>query len=310
MPRRAPGHPRRLPALDDGKGPTQHLPMSEILVGEGYLSREPGPRLFYRTWRGSAERGRVVLVHGLGEHSGRYDEFGRFLAGRGFPTLAFDLRGFGKSEGTRGHIDSWSDYLSDLELALSAESFATSRQTFLVAHSMGGLVAFDYLAQRSSRLSGIVATSPLCGVAARVPAWKDSLGRVAARLVPRLTMRTGIGPELLTHDPGKIREYNADRLICEKATARWYVEMRSALERIHANAHRITIPFLVVHAGADRVTDPEASRRFLELVPSADKEFRLRPGCYHEVLNETDREALFDEIARWLETRSALVATP
>ncbi|MBI4618157.1 MAG: alpha/beta hydrolase [Planctomycetes bacterium] len=261
------------------------------------------PDLFCRHWTPAQSKGTVAIVHGLGEHSGRYDEVATFLASRGFFATAYDQRGFGKSGGPRAHVPAWGEYAGDLGRFL--ETVQPDRSpVFLLAHSMGGLVAFDFLETGSCpKVRGIVATSPLLGVAVRVPAWKGVLGRVASRLLPRLSLPTEVQPTDLTHDPAKIAEYEADGLIHEKATARWYTEMLAALVRVHANASRIQVPSLVIHAGADRVTDPEASRRFVERIGHPDREFRRREGEFHEVLNETNRAGLYEEIADWFLAR-------
>ena len=222
--------------------------------------------------------------------------------------LAPDLRGFGRSEGARAFVSRWDEYRLDLLAVASSGLLDANRPLFLLCHSMGGLIGFDLVEQGGHPFGAIVATSPLLGVKVPVPAWKEALGRVASALHPRLDLATDVRPGNLTHDPVKIAEYVADPLIHQRATARWYTEMTRTLARVVGDAGRIAIPSLVVHGGADPVTDPDASRRFVERIGHADREYRSRPGEYHEVLNEVARGDLFAELAAWY--RHRLVPEP
>ena len=288
--------------------------MTDLAPREGTFARPGQPELFTRTWSGPDPSHGLVIAHGFGEHGGRYDEVGRFFAGRGYRVASFDLRGHGESDGPRAFVRRWDDYLGDLTDFIGDGPLANDfPRPVLLAHSMGGLIALEALQRSPELASAAVITGPLLGLTLRVPLWKAALGRVASRLLPRLALPTGIGGGAnLTHDPVKATEFNDDERINRKATARWFCEMNEALERTHAGASGVQIPTLLLHGGADRTTDPEATRRFHESMKSLNAEFRLREGKLHEILNETDRLDLYEEIAEWLATRVGTVerATP
>lgn len=251
-------------------------------------------------------RAALAIVPGYADHAGRYAEVAEFLGARGIETFAIDLRGHGRSEGTRGHVARWDEYLDDVDALLRhARESVGDLPLHLHGHSMGGLVALTHALERGARdadlgLRAASVSSPFLGVALPVPAWKSALGRVVSRVVPAFAMPSGIDPGLLSRDPEVGRAYARDPLVFRTATARWFTEAMAAIARAEAGAGRIRRPTLVVQAGDDRIADPRAARPLFDRLGSERKRYVEYPGMYHEILNEIGREAPLGEIARWI----------
>jgi lysophospholipase len=287
--------------------------MSEAKVLEGQevrteTGRLPGPggtELFWREWApvGGPQTGVVlVFVHGAGEHSGRYDDFGRFFASRGYPVLALDLPGLGRSGGPRGHIDRFADYI---ESVLAAREQALTkhpdRRPVIVGHSMGGLIALSVVEEHPRAFGAAVVSSPCLALAVKVPGWKTALAKVIGRLIPRLTMGNEIDPATLARNPEVGRRYAADPDVCRVASAGWYLELVGAMDRTRARAGLIEVPVLILQGTEDRLVDPEAVRAFADSLGDIGKEFRAYAGLYHELFQEDQRWDIFAAVLAWLE---------
>jgi len=269
-----------------------------------------GLRLAARCWRpGDREpRAAVALVHGFGEHSGRYTWLVEYLVGRGFVVYGYDHRGHGHSPGPRGHIRGWDEYRGDLHAFLAmVRDREPQLPLFLYAHSLGGLIGLEFLLRHPEvPIDGAVISSPPLG-AIGVSPLLQAASRVASRLWPSLGMNTGLDPSTISRDPEALRALAADSLSHTRATARFGTEMAAAVAWSHANAHTLRLPILIVHGEADRLVDPEGSRAFFARLTAPDRERRTYPGGHHELHNDTGREALFADVGAWLE-RQLVVA--
>jgi lysophospholipase len=266
------------------------------------------PDIFVR-WREPAPGARparppVVVVHGFGEHSGRYLRVLDAIAEAGHAVVALDRRGYGRSAGRRGFVRSFADYLEDVELALqhAARLTGDASRPILLGHSMGGLVALDYALAHGERLGGLVLSSPALRFRVEVPAWKHLIGLAASRLWPTLSLPTGRDPSLLSRDPRNEREIHADPWIVARATARWYTESRRAQRRVLAAAGTLQVPSLFLVAGDDRVVDPEATRRFYAGVPSSQHSWHRFEHGRHELFQELPelRDEVLRTMLQWL----------
>ncbi len=261
-------------------------------------------RLFCQSWSVANPRSLLVLVHGLGEHSGRYEPLLRALSGHRISVVSQDLRGHGRSEGKRGHVDRFDDYLADLgSLFDTLRAEHSGSPAFLLGHSLGGVIAASYALARPDDLSGLILSSPGFVPRVRVPFWKDEIGRVCSWLVPRLTLRTGIEVEALTHDPDVQAAYRADPLIHHVASTRWYREFLAAGRRCLVEAERLELPLLAFHGGADSVVSSAGTELFVQRARSIDKTMTIFAGLYHETMNETEAEraAVLEHVVTWLD---------
>jgi alpha-beta hydrolase superfamily lysophospholipase len=253
---------------------------------------------------GDAARPALFLVPGYTDHVGRYGETFAFFRARGHAVWGMDLRGHGHSSGRRGHVDRFDRYLDDLESAVAAARSAHGDGRWvLVGHSTGGLIVLAALLARGGRapfdaVAGAVVTCPYLRLARAVPLWQRAVGAVAARLTPWLSLTVLAGYEH-THDPVEAARRRADPLIFHTVNARWYHETRRAGERVRAGAEALALPVLALQAGADPVVDASATRDFAARCPRG--RYIAYPGMFHEVLLETDRRRVWDDIAAWLD---------
>jgi alpha-beta hydrolase superfamily lysophospholipase len=271
----------------------------------GFIEGVGGVRLHYRSFEVPVPRAAVLVVHGLGEHSGRYADLARALAGFDFSTFALDQRGHGNSEGRRGHAARFEILLQDLERFRREVQALVYMECpmFALAHSFGGLVALRYLEEYESAVRGAVIVSPWLATAMPVPRWKVNLAAVVGRFAPALPFSAHIDAGALSHDPEVVAAYRDDPLVHDKITPRLFAEVSSAMGLVMQRSDRIRVPLLFLLAGADRIVDTQRSAAFAKSLCVTDVTTRIYPDSYHEVLNETDRRSAYLEIQDWIETR-------
>ena len=260
--------------------------------------------LSIRQWPAPSAQGTIVLVHGGGEHSGRYEETARRLNQEGFSVVAPDLRGHGRSPGQRGHILHFDEYLEDVAACLGTVGQPGGSLPILLGHSLGGLVCTYYAIAHPETIRCLVLSSPLWGLNVPVPAWKHHLARVLSALWPAFSMaRPTHSAEVLSHDPQVGRRYEDDPLVHIDVSCRFYTEMRRCLEQLPQVLPKLTVPVLVLQAGDDRVASTDATRRLFPLVGSAQKRLIVYEGYYHEILNEVGKERVIQDLMTWLRSR-------
>jgi len=243
----------------------------------------------------------IALVHGHGEHIGRYAHVGKALNDAGYALVGFDSRGHGKSGGARGHIPSYDALLDDISTFLSMLGRKYPGQPlFLYGHSMGGNQVLNYALRRHPKISGVIATGPWLRLAFEPPPVKVALGRFMNNLVPSFTQPSGLDTKGLSHDAEMVRLYDNDPLNHNKISARLFVGMYESGLWALEHASELDLPLLLMHGGADRVTSAEASRQF---AAKAGKNVTLRiwEGLYHEIHNEPEQAEVFKVMIEWLD---------
>ena len=273
-----------------------------LKMNHGYLEGVGRLRLHYRTWEIEQPQAALLVVHGLFEHSRRYEEFGEVMAGYGFSSFAMDLRGHGASEGRRGHVPRFDVLLQDLDRFRREVQGLVPMGVplFLVAHSLGGLVGLRYLEEYDAPLAGAVITAPWLGTAVDVPRWQVLAANVLNRLLPAFPFPFRIDPGLLTHDDERAADYDEDPLIHTTITPRMFVEVSSAIEMALRRGDRIDVPVHFILAGDDRIVDTSRSLGFARSLPAEDVTIDVLDGQYHEVLQERGRGAVLAQIRDWL----------
>jgi alpha-beta hydrolase superfamily lysophospholipase len=265
-----------------------------------------GVALLTRHWPAADPWGAILIVHGLGEHSGRYEHVGDRFAAAGLDAYAYDHRGNGGSDGRRGDIDRWSRYHDDLAERLAAvRENAGGRPVIVYAHSMGGLIAAGYLLSDRPRPDLTVLSAP--GLDSTLAAWKKALAPILARIVPTLSVPNGVPVETLSRDPEVGRRLLADPLNVRTSTTRFGAEAVAEQARVRAAARSIGGPTLVLHGLEDKLVPPAASEAF-EGAPGVER--RTYPGLRHELHNEPEGPAVLDEVVAWLRERATLPAQP
>ena len=273
---------------------------------EGTIIGVRGLRLHYRTWEPPDAHAAIVLVHGLGEHSARYAEFGERMAGFGIATFAMDLRGHGLSEGRRGHVPSFDIFLQELDrFRREVEGLANvSVPLFLLGHSLGGLIALRYQEEYSSRFRGAIILSPWLATAMTVPRWKANAAQALAKLLPALPLHTRLDARHISRDTDVVEAYVSDPLVHDRVTPRFFSEVSMAMGLALQRSDRIREPLLFLAAGDDRLVDTEKSLRFARSLTVQDLTVRVYEGHYHELLNELDRATIHREIRDWIAARA------
>lgn len=272
---------------------------------DGSILGVGGLRLAYRTWEAPKSRATIVVVHGLGEHSGRYTEFAARMAGYGISTFAMDLRGHGLSDGRRGHVPSFDVFLQELDrFRREVEGLADFHvPMFLLGHSLGGLIALRYQEEYNTRFEGAIIISPWLATAMTVPRWKANAAQALSKLLPALPFNAGIRPENVSRDPDIVEAYRADPLVHDRVTPRFFSEVSAAMGLALQRSDRIQEPLLFMAAGDDRLVDTERSLRFARSLTAPDLTVKVYPGHYHELLNELDRASIHREIRDWIAAR-------
>lgn len=271
----------------------------------GSITARDGTTLLVRDWPAVEPWAEVVLVHGLGEHSGRYEHVGEYLAAAGISVHAYDQRGFGGSGGDRADIDRWSRYHDDLEDRLDAiRDRGAGRRVVTYGHSMGALVVLGYLLGDRPMPDLAVLSAP--GVDSSVAAWRKALARVLGRIAPRVSMGNGIDPRDLSRDPAVVAAYRVDPANWHRATVRFGALGLAEQDRVKAALGDLRVPSLVIN-GADDALVPPAVSEPLARVASVTRV--VHPGLVHEIHNEPEWRVVLDGVVDWLKgnVRSAAV---
>jgi alpha-beta hydrolase superfamily lysophospholipase len=267
------------------------------------IKSKDGTTLMLHHWPRADARAKVIVVHGYGEHATRYTDLAHALGEAGFVVFAYDQRGHGESEGRRGYIDSFSQYLDDFDAVIAeSERLAPKQPRFVIGHSLGGLVTLAHAIDRNPRHAGVVLSSPFLRLKLAVPGWKVAAAKVASKLYPGLALPSGLSGKECARDPEIARRYDSDPLNLKAATARWYVEATEMQDRVFAEAGRFTLPVLLMHGEADRVADASRSAEIFPRLGSTDKTLELITGAYHEIYNEppAERARIVARTIEWL----------
>jgi alpha-beta hydrolase superfamily lysophospholipase len=257
-----------------------------MVAETGSFASASGEDAFYRVWRASAPRAALLLVHGLGEHSGRYDHVGQYLAERGVSVYALDHQGHGRSGGPRGTVSDFNVFLDDLanfDAYMRIEN--EGRQNFMLGHSMGGLIAVAYLLERPLKPDHVILSGPA--------------------LVPILDPDAPpIDPTRLSRDPLVQEAYLADPLILrERVQQEIYVKLADGIATVYGRASEISVPLLLIHGTADALCSWEGAKEYVEASSSSDTTFLLYEDGRHESLNEINREQVLADLWEWIEPR-------
>ncbi|WP_445223364.1 lysophospholipase [Burkholderia sp. Ac-20379] len=264
-------------------------------------------------WRwpaGDAPRATVALIHGLGEHARRYDALAGKLNAAGIELVAIDLRGHGRSPGPRAWVERFDRYLDDADALVdfATRGARSDAPLFLMGHSMGGAIAALYAIERANargrRFSGLILSSPALAPGRDVPRWMLAASRFISRVWPRFPALK-IDAALLSRDPAVVAANRADPLVHHGAVpARTGAEILEAMTRIARGRGALTLPTLVYHGTADKLTEPEGSREFGAQAGPADKTLTLYEGNYHETMNDLERERVIGALIGWIVARS------
>jgi len=250
---------------------------------------------FVRKWDAREPKASVALIHGLAEHSGRYEHVGRALAGAGYSVRAVDIYGHGRSDGFPGHVANVAQWHDDTAFALEcAEEAAPDKPVFLLGHSLGSLITASFVTNFEPSIAGYVITGY---------AGLPGQALLASMSDPE---SAGVPPDLVSRDPAIVKAYVDDPLVFhDRVPVECNAAGMEAAIGANAGAASITLPVLMLHGGADAICDVQGAREFREALGSADKELVVYEGLYHEVMNEPERDRVIADIVAWLDRHTA-----
>jgi alpha-beta hydrolase superfamily lysophospholipase len=258
---------------------------------------------------GTGLKGVLALVHGLGEHSGRYCPMAQVLTDAGYAVFAFDNQGHGQSEGQRGHIESWQDYRDNLGAFLQlVRQQEPTAPLFLMGHSLGGLIVLDYVLHQQTSLQFqalqirglIVSAPPIHPANNTASSLRAMLARLLSGLLPSLTLNMGLAKDGLSRNPDIINEVARDPLVHSCVTLRWGSETLNTIAWVKSHINELRLPILITHGDADPIIAPEGSREIFERIQSPNKTLTLYPGSYHEPHNDLDAAMVVSDLVNWL----------
>lgn len=265
------------------------------------MTAADGTPLYVADWPVAPGRplsGGIVIMHGLGEHCGRYSHVARFFNDCGWSVRAYDHRGHGRSGGARGDVPDDDALLRDAKLVLDDFARQLDAPPLLLGDSMGGLFAARYATAALSPLRGLILVSPALAVRLSI-AQKLLLCGMRA-IAPGFGVRNGLPTRYLSHDPAVALAYRRDPLVHSKISARLVLSMLAAVNDAHARASALDIPTLLLVAGDDRLVDPSGSKAFHAALAPGIGTLHWYEDFYHEVFNEVQAQRAFDDLRQWL----------
>ncbi|MEO0541448.1 MAG: lysophospholipase [Cyanobacteria bacterium P01_A01_bin.105] len=246
----------------------------------------------------------VVLVHGLGEHIGRYRHVAATFNQAGHALWAFDNLGHGRSDGQRGHIERWADYTENIgRFVAFVRQASPDRPLFIYGHSLGALMVLTYALKQPDAISGLVISGPPIQPVGVAKPWRVTFAKTFAQLLPRLSLNLGLGSEALSRDPKVIRRAKADSLMHSVATLRWGTETMDAIATVRQQIYQLQLPILMLHGAADQINDVKGSHELFEAMVQTDKTLLVYPDNYHELHNDLDKEQVLQDVLTWIEER-------
>jgi alpha-beta hydrolase superfamily lysophospholipase len=248
-------------------------------------------------------RGMVLLVHGLGEHAGRYHHVAQQLNSSGFAVRGYDQYGHGESDGVRGALPREARLIDDLIDVISStrKRMPAGAPLILLGHSLGGLVAALLVALDRVAVEGLVLSSPAFAV--RLNPLQKLLLRTLPQHAPHFTVGNGLNPKFLSHDPAVVAAYRADRRVHDRLSTRLGAFIAQTGPKLVAHAAQWKVPTLLMYAGEDRLVDPAGSRAFAASAPEQVVSSHCFPQLFHEIFNEPDNGPVFETLTRWLDER-------
>lgn len=267
-----------------------------------YITNSRGERFFTQRWIPARPKALIVLVHGFGDHSGRYAHVINHFARAGFAVSAHDLRGHGLSDGRRGDCESFDQYVTDLHSLVweTAHEVREGTPVVVVGMGAGAVIAMHYTITYPRAVAGIAAVAPTLAPRIRAKGWQKWLARRLGGVFPRLPVEFMFSPADLTRDAQAIADYLNDKLVFQRLSARAYQSFREKIKFLMPLAFRLRHPLMIVQAKEDRISSSEASERFFGEVIQDNKKIVLLDGAFHEPFNDMACDEALEAIDDWL----------
>jgi len=267
----------------------------------GWESKD-GIKFYMRGWEPDKKPKAVVcLVHGLGEHVGRYVHVGEAFSKAGYVLTGFDLRGHGKSGGPRGHVPSFETLMQDIDRFLKeTETRYPNLPRFLYGHSLGGILILNYALRRRPDVVGVISTAAGLRTALEEQKFKVLMARILGTLMPTVMLASGLDPKTLSRDPKVVQAYIDDPLNHDRMTLGFGKTMLSVLPWTFEHAHEFPVPLLIMHGGKDMLGYPKGSQDFASRVPK-NCTLKIWDGLYHEIHNEPEKAEVLKTMVEWMD---------
>jgi acylglycerol lipase len=269
---------------------------------EGNFKGVRNASIYYQAWLPDGKVKAVLfIVHGLGEHSGRYTNVVNRFVPSGYAVYGLDQIGHGKSEGGREQVERFEDFTDNLTIYYNmVKAWQPGKPIFLYGHSLGGLIGCYHLLDHQADFKGAVISAALVRVPANISPLTVTVGKMLSAIAPKAGV-IPLNAAGISRDPAVVKAYEDDPLVFHgKTPARLSAEMLKAMMRITAEAGRITLPVFILQGSADKLVDPGDAQLLYDKVSSNDKTLRMYDGLYHEVHNEPEREMMFKDLEAWL----------
>jgi alpha-beta hydrolase superfamily lysophospholipase len=260
-----------------------------------------GLKIFGCAWLPSKNMKAIIcLIHGLGEHSGRYSDLGAVFMENDYALFAMDQRGHGRSEGKRGHAQSYQVWLDDIKafLAVVRDRYP-QKDIILYGHSLGGNQVLNYILREEADIAGAIVTSPLLRLSVKVPIWKLVLAKIVNVVFPSFVLRTDLKSKDLSHLKEIQVAYEEDKLVHDRLSARAFLSFCEAGLWAISNANRLKVPLLLMHGSEDKITSCEASGEFADKAGDICS-FKVWDVYFHELHNDEGNEAVMQYLLSWL----------
>ncbi|WP_299888236.1 alpha/beta hydrolase [uncultured Lacinutrix sp.] len=257
--------------------------------------------LFGQFWKPETPKAVIVLVHGMGEHLGRYEHsVVKHVLKANYAVVAYDQFGHGKSKGKRGHCPSYKSLLDSLDVVVKRTNTLFSElPVFLYGHSLGGNIVINYALKRQVNIKGIIATSPFLRLAFNPPKWKVSLGKLMLNILPSITLPSEIEEAAISSIPNEVKRYQEDPLIHGKISPMYLFPVVEAGEYAINNAKKLDVPIFITHGTGDRIIDHNGAIDFCKELNTAD--LKLYDNGYHELHHDVYAEEMMQTIVKWLD---------
>jgi alpha-beta hydrolase superfamily lysophospholipase len=242
----------------------------------------------------------VVMLHGLGEHAGRYAHVGAMLAGKGYGLFGFDLRGHGRSGGARGHVASYEDYMKDIDAMFArVRADQPGKPIFLYGHSLGGILVLYYTLSRKPDVHGAIVTSPGLRTSLEDQKFKVGMAKLLGALTPTASMPSGLDAGSISSDPEVVKKYREDPLVHDRVSFSFAKSSLESIQWVFTHVAEFPVPLLLMHGTQDMLARPRGSQEVADLV-KRDCTLKMWEGMLHEIHNEPQKEQVFTYMLGWL----------
>lgn len=269
---------------------------------EGNFKGVRNTNIYYQGWLPDGSVKAVLLiVHGLGEHSGRYMNVVNYFVPQGDAVYGLDHIGHGKSDGGREVVERFEDYTDNLTIYYNmVKVWQPDKPIILLGHSLGGLIVAYYLLDHQAGFKGAIISAPMVRIPANITPMTITMGKILSSLAPKAGI-LGLDATGISRDPEVVKTYVNDPLVFHgKTPARLAAEMLKAMLRVTAEAEKINLPFIALQGSADRLVNPGDAQLLYDKASSKDKSIKIYQGLYHEVFNEPERAVVLKDVETWL----------